>query len=174
MELFEPRAFGVDLTDVPWLGLIIEHKTGISYQNQVGGHACNQRALEGFYVPLEPAFLTEDTPDRFKSATFKREAYSGYALDYQRAMEIIFGKYGGHCYSGIDNETADAIDELLNLRRGSVGKFVKVDRDRLAESMEAWVWMAPVEPLLSSLPGPIFSAMSHVSLKGVLTWANSD
>lgn len=39
-------------SDFPWLGLIVERKTGVVYVHQYGGVANLHGEIEGFYVPL--------------------------------------------------------------------------------------------------------------------------
>lgn len=65
----------------------------------------------------------------------------------------------------VDFTRAEAIDTLLASRYETRG--ISVDRQRLEQSMEAWVYV-DVEPAQSNpieCDGP---------LKGVLTWPNSD
>ena len=44
------------------MGLIIKAKTGVLYGNQVGGTACGQPRVEGFYVPLGIDDRIKDDP----------------------------------------------------------------------------------------------------------------
>ena len=83
-----------------------------------------------------------------------------------KALEQYFvgDKYRGHCYSGIDREDADLIDGWL------VNTGFRVDREMLADSMEAWVWV---------VPAPVGPGWGYVSGVGeldyaVLVWGNSD
>ena len=46
------------------------------------------------------------------------------------------GKWGGWCCDGIDEETAIFVDAIL----GDIYPGFKVDRSKMGESMEAWVW----------------------------------
>jgi hypothetical protein len=82
---------------------------------------------------------------------------------------VFYGpKWEGHCYAGIDEETADFVDGLLAaspLTRGII-----VDRTRLKESMEAWVHVTITSD--SQNDDRAFRGFDGGS--GVLTWDNSD
>ena len=41
-----------DGSDHSYLGLLVRYATGVSYRQQCGGVACDQRSVEGYYVPL--------------------------------------------------------------------------------------------------------------------------
>lgn len=79
----------------------------------------------------------------------------------------------------ISEELADQIDAMLH-RRLSI-KFISVDRERLKESCEAWVFVKlgamPAEDSCDSYPrednyyGDLFG---FAGCRAVLTWANSD
>jgi len=106
--------------------IIIPAETGVSYTNQVGGYSCAQVEQEGYAVPIEVE---------------------------RRIMDLIFlsdlGPFRGHCYQGITDEWARALNEFLP-------HGVQIDPDRIGEAMEAWlpvVWLGK---------------------KGWLTWENSD
>ncbi len=124
------------------VGLIIPWPSGVIYQGQVGGHYCLPFQEEGVFVPLET--------HTFKESKELQDYFTG-------------PKWGGWCGEGIDDETADFIDRTLAPLR--VDEFIKVDRSRLRESVEAWVYVdVPTEPYLSGL----------TPCKAILTWNNSD
>lgn len=93
--------------------------------NQAGGYACEHPKIRGLVRTLDCK-------------------YSDILMGYFTA-----GKYHGWCCDGIDEEDAKFIEELMN----DVG--IEVDRTRLRDSMEAWVYI--VKPVA-----------------GVLIWENSD
>ena len=74
------------------LGLIIAHPSSVLYGNQTGGYACHHPAMEGAFVPWMD-------PD----------------IAQQMALEehCTGPKWYGHCYNGIDDETADVVDGIL-------------------------------------------------------------
>lgn len=135
----EPR-FTIDLWDNESPGLIIACKSGVTYTNQVGGYACRHPEIEGVFVPL-PAGISE-----------KLEAY------------FTGPKWNGRCYDEIDEETASFIDSVLNAV--DLAGSLCVDRERLTESCEAWIW---VKLSMNSL---LWLGLNEG--EGVLTWSNSD
>jgi hypothetical protein len=54
--------------------VIVEAPTGIVYQTQVGGHACDQKTLEGFLLPCHPA----DHDDTRTLENFFHETFRGF------------------------------------------------------------------------------------------------
>lgn len=135
----------VDLCERAVPGLIVSHPSGVAFTNQVGGYACHHPVMEGVYIPLNRAEL--------------HQAFDQY---------FFYGpKWQGHCYRGIDEETADVVDRLLAshpLTRGIV-----VDRSRLGASVEAWihVTIAPQDD-----GDDMWTAFA--GRPAVLTWENSD
>jgi hypothetical protein len=126
------------------VGLIIPWPSGVIYQGQVGGHYCLPFREEGIFVPLE-----------FESFDQARELH-----------EFFTGpKWGGWCGEGIDDQTADFIDQSLARIPLYEEGFIKVDRSRLWESVEAWIYVdVQEEPCLTGL----------TPCKAILTWPNSD
>jgi len=126
-------------------GIIISRSSGTKWLQQAGGLSCEQRVLEGDYVRLGQ--VPEVLRDHF-----------------------IGSKYRGRCDSerGIDQKTAAFIDRQV-LRKGPLGPldFLKVDRDRLRESIEAWVH-------LRIAPNQDARFANKVEQTGVLVWPNSD
>lgn len=132
--------FTIDLWDNESLGLIIACKSGVTYTNQVGGYACHHPEIEGVFAPL-PGSINE-----------KLEAF------------FTGPKWNGRCYDEIDEETANFIDALL--REVDLASSLCVDRERLGESCEAWIW---VKISMNSL---LWLGLNEGA--GVLTWENSD
>ena len=155
------------------LGLIILAPSGVMYTNQAGGHSCMQPEEEGFFAPLHNEF------------------------DQQEKMLLeFFTKRNPYTY--VDIAGADFIDSVLDL--SVITRFLKVDRTRLSDSMEAWVYVdvgtQPPEGFYTGTPedgktrsGAAWRASDYPDLpiapelypingfgscKGVLTWCNSD
>lgn len=138
------RVIELDDADPQDLGLIIEMPSGQAYSNQCGGYACHHPELEGVYISLGP------TPESFENHFVGENS-----------------KWKGHCYDGIDDDTARFLE--TELKSQPLGRIdcVTVDRDRLRECEEGWVWVKITEnshPLLRPYGG----------MSGVLTWQNSD
>ena len=138
----------VNLYDMPRdVMLIIEYPSGVFYENQCGGVACCQAELEGVLVPLG---LAPEDVERFMTSPLAGAAR-------------------------LDVELADMIDGIL----ASVffAKYIRVDRSRLSDSCEAWVFVVAETPEDSAfqLYGPYFGApRGFGTVRGVLTWPNSD
>lgn len=129
----------VDLLDFDGLGLIISFPSGVIYTNQVGGYACLHPEVEGVFVPL---------PVGHKKILF--------------ALQTHFSGNWHH----LEEKDADVIDKLL--RSDDFG-YIKVDRNRLSDSFESWIYVEIDEiketfPLIGGFEKP----------SGILTWANSD
>ncbi len=125
------------------VGLIIPMQTGVIVQNQTGGVACVQSEVEGIYVPIY--------------------------TDAQE-IEVFFAERGG-AIAGLDQKEADFLDEFLH-RDGHKGLwFLSVDRSRLHESIEAWVYVT-INQLEGDLRIGVIQGFGETS--GILTWPNSD
>jgi len=148
-------------------GLIYKTKTGVLYSNQSGGHACKHPEAVGCLVPLDDREYPEN---------------AGIVLDQFFTGE----KWGGWCRDGIDEETADFLDDLF-------GPTITVDRTLLGESMEAWIHCVVNYPeseekaedskpfvdldQLSEIFGVELAVMESDRLpegKAILVWFNSD
>jgi Family of unknown function (DUF6210) len=166
---------GMPLVEIPsdiGLSLVVKWPVGFAYFNQTGGHSCLQSWAEGVLVPIPaPSSSTDD-----------------------RLYEM-FGpgsKYGGHCSDGIDEEDADSIDALLAVHHHAFQgeRIVRVDRERLRDSWEAWVHVrigahpkrhpklplrvrerAPLGSDENAFLWPFFGLPSD---RAILTWTNSD
>ncbi len=130
------------------IGVIVIHKTGVLYSNQVGGYSCLHPEIEGAYIPLNNEMVAQE----------------------KELMAFFTGaKWQGWCSEKIDVETADFIDDILSKSPDTV--YLKVDRSKLEMSCEAWVYVKIIptkeERAWSLLKG-------FKSDTGVLTWENSD
>jgi hypothetical protein len=172
-----PRKKLIRLWDSIGLGLIILAPSDVLYSNQAGGTCCLQPQEEGFFLPLHDESRGQEQ----------------MLLDY-------FRKPGAPSAApeGLDSKTADFVDEVLFVSETT--RFLKVDRMRLRDSVEAWVYVEvsdqPDEPPIAfdgsiaktasgqgwrasdytSLPIPpqAFLIFGFGASKGVLTWCNSD
>ncbi|MEM8530813.1 MAG: DUF6210 family protein [Chloroflexota bacterium] len=147
----------IKLWDQVGLGLIISWPSGIIYTNQTGGTACLQPELEGIFVPLR----NECTAKERTLISPEHDLW-----DY-----FTNGKWAGTgATSGLGTEDAAFIDALLN--RVWLFPAIRVDRQRLKESHEAWVFVSITGDELGS--SPLFSGFAPYPRTGVLTWQNSD
>lgn len=132
----------------PGLGLIILHSSGVFYTHETGGYACHPSLAQGVFAPLH------------------READ-----DDQEALLIAHftgPKWNGWCSDSIDEQDADYVDYVLSLAPATL--YLKVDRTRLADSREAWIYVDVHEPTYSEL-API---SGFGECKGIFIWGNSD
>jgi hypothetical protein len=138
--------------DLVWqldrVGLILSHPSGVTYSNQTGGYACYHPEMEGVFVPLgEQAIIQQE-----------------------RLEEYFIGpKWQGACYNGIDEETVDFVDCVL--AASPLTRRLKVNRDKLAESHEAWIYVI-ISP--SDREDDIPELQEVTTGTGVITWVNSD
>ena len=78
-------------------------------------------------------------------------------------------KWEGWCSEGIDEATAEHVDHILSLSPET--SYLKVDRTRLDDSREAWIYVNVFEPT----GDPDSARISGFGkCKGVLVWGNSD
>ncbi len=134
----------VRLWNTNGIGIIIFCDSNVFYTNQVGGIACNHPMVEGVYVPL-----------------VERN------IDLEEELMDYFSKIGWYC-DGLEEGIAEHIDIIL--AKSSITKKVKVDRELLKESKEAWVYVK-IDNSIKELY-PLFENFSSNS--GILTWRNSD
>jgi len=139
-------------------GVIIEHPTGVFYSNQSGGTGCLHPKIEGIFVPFGNDVLLDG--HRFISPENDLGSYFEGA------------KYGGTGATlGIDYEDADVIDAILAKAR--VDQWIEVDRSRLKESCEAWVFVMILQDEKDDGLS-ICSGFGPYPKRGVLIWGNSD
>jgi hypothetical protein len=139
----------IRLWDIPnEIMLLVGCSSAVRYRNQVGGVVCASEEIEGVLSPLD---LSERAIERICELPYPNGA------------------------QGISVEIADTIDMIL--KSEPCATFLKVDRDRLEDAWEAWVYVVIDAPEDSDPArstdyfGPIFG---FGSCKGVLTWQNSD
>jgi hypothetical protein len=138
----------IDLT-LNQLGLIIFWVSGVIYHNQTCGHACMQRYAEGVLVlPTDPVLVSEKPHER-----------------YECPIEPLLKAMAWESVSGITDRRATEVDALLKSQPMTTG--ILVDRTRLRESEEAWVYVT-IEPRDNAVYQGFGSA------EGVLVWQNSD
>lgn len=140
----------VSLFGLSNLGLIIKSDSGVHYTNQTGGIGCYHPMVEGVLTMVGDGVGEADDILR------KLEQYT---LNF---MELT-------------GENADQIDNFLRDDRSTY--FIRVDREMLKESMEAWIHVIVDEPqFYKDMPGKHVDG--HIfgfgGCKGVLTWNNSD
>lgn len=106
--------YTVNVWPSPWPLVLILWPTGVIFEVQCGGLACDQRQIEGFYLP----------------------AYGRYDLSLsKRLVELHPGCWSiGHPLA-LNEQEADALDALFV----ECTVPFKVIRTRLHESCEAWV-----------------------------------
>ena len=143
---YKPR---IELLGLNQAALIILFETGVLYENQTGGVYCNHRCAEGVLAPLTYPFFVTDSPTRL----FQCSIEAGLM-----AMTWLQGQT-------LDETRADEIDELL--QSNGFTQAVIVDRTRLKDSEEAWVYVK-VKPRIS------VNYVGFGERDGVLVWRNSD
>ncbi len=142
----------VRLYDHAGTALVVPHPSGIVYSNQAGGQACLQPQVEGFLVPiandvgLAPLYGFR-SPENDLLRYFKKLQWCGAPLTVRDAEEI------------------EAIMHSLPLWAG-----LRVDRDRLSESIEAWVFVT----ITDCGTNPILVDGIAYPVRAILTWTNSD
>ncbi|MEF2276812.1 DUF6210 family protein [Deinococcus sp. YIM 134068] len=106
--------------------VIVEAPTGVTYGEQCAGYANDQRQLEGFLIPtFANAEPLVNFFGRFQgSPPGNLEEWK--ARDVEELAELVVGLRIWRTYSNEDE-------------RNDEPHFLKLDRDRLAESTEAWV-----------------------------------
>src|SRR5438105_11225868 len=91
-QQYAAQARVVELWEYHGIGLILLVPSGVRYTNQTGGTACYFPQAEGVFVPLP-----DDT-----------NVVLGWLTDY-----FTGPKWQGACWHGIDEETADYLDEEI-------------------------------------------------------------
>jgi hypothetical protein len=134
----------VSLYELEQLALIILEESKVIYSNQAGGHYCLQPEAEGVLVVL--------------SADYSLVEHKA-ALVWER-LTAVFG--GASSYT--TEVQAEEIDDLLSFYL--VTNNINVDRTRLKDSYEAWVYV--------DIQGDSSIIEGFGNCKGILTWPNSD
>jgi hypothetical protein len=132
------------------VGVILLCQSGVRYTNETGGYMCLHQEAEGAYLPLGVGSST-------------------LALELNEHFET---KWVGWCHDGIDEETAHFVDGLLAAQPETT-RF-QVDRQRLADSHEAWIHVRLLKPDEAERPSlDIISGFPEENPR-VLTGGNSD
>jgi hypothetical protein len=148
-------------SDAAGLGLIIAVPNGVVYSNQTGGTECLHPEFEGIYIPL-------------RNETEEGASAGGRNLELRspehELVEYFFrGAYEGSGATwGLNEEDAVFIESVLS--KWDLGECLRVDRDRLDESHEAWVHVMVV----GEESHQAFSGFGPYPRPGILTWKNSD
>jgi hypothetical protein len=132
--------------------LIIADDSGVIYENQVGGgNFCFQMELEGILIPCDLGYPS----DSYKTT-----------ITYE--LEQVFQSRGADPIRTLSDPSviADEIDRILASHPEL--RWVSVDRSRLDESMNAWVYVK-LDPGEATVVLQGFE-----STRGVLTWPGSD
>ncbi|MDO5769406.1 MAG: DUF6210 family protein [Psychrobacter sp.] len=124
--------------------LIYPTTSGILLSNQVGGGACFQSQLEGFILPIEQQFSPNNV----------------WLSELELALYQIFE----NC-AQIDIDMANAFDQLM--QSSVTTNFIRINRDKLTDSCEAWLHVHVCESEFATFHG-------FGNFEGVLTWHNSD
>jgi hypothetical protein len=141
------------LYDLDRLGLILLEPSGVFYYNQVCGHACLQKFAEGVF-----SYIRDDGNELYKAVS-----------------EHLLNK------DGLTPEDADFLDGQF--MGSSDAKYLRVDRNHLDDSMEAWVYVIIDQHLIDLSFNDNLQSESiyyNTAFKGftctvaVLTWDNSD
>ena len=115
------------------VGLIILRKSGVIYSNQVGGYHCFHPEVEGVFYPLNIYHYAKDIRDKVKDG---EDLYELLYEDLDRVIGLN-SRYHGWCDNGISAKDADKLDDIFKMYELPF----MVDRTRLTESMEAWVYV---------------------------------
>ena len=142
----------VRLYDHSGTALVVPHPTGITYSNQAGGHACLQPEAEGFVVPI---------------ANDVGLAPNHKFISPENELFRYFSKLHS-CGEPLTEKDAQAIE--LIFQEFPLWSGLKVDRNRLCESVESWVYVTISANGHKPLP------IEDVSypLGAILTWTNSE
>lgn len=109
----------------PWMAVLVEAKTGVTYTNQSGGTACRQLQIEGYYVPV-----------------FDQEAYNSLRSIFEVTLE---GAGTSHREVKWQGPMLDQLREAVSRIRmdSSIGGYAEVplilNEPQLAVIDEAWV-----------------------------------
>lgn len=148
----------IKLYDHVGTGLIFPWPSGVLYSNQTGGFSCLQPEMEGIFVPLGNSV---EIPSQ---VLISKEAQLFHYFSHAPW-------HGRGATSGLTTQDADFIDALL--RRPPALDYIRVDRDRLSESHEAWVQVV-VAPDTDDAELSLFSGLAPFPRSAILTWTNTD
>jgi hypothetical protein len=138
--------------------MIIEYPSGITYEAQTGGNLCRQSKMEGVFM-----LIGNDFQDDWRLVGPMSELYEYFAGP---------PFYGEGAIGGLAEEHAAFIDAIL--RKYRISPNISVDRSRLAESDEAWVYVTISGEEDTEHEFKTFAGFGPYPRSAVLTWANSD
>lgn len=107
-------------------GIIVLDPKGKLYTNQVGGYACRHPEESGSFQKLDPPSIILNVIVELLLLYFTSD------------------KWRGWCSERIDEDTALVIDSILKLLSGDIfwaEPTWRVDRSRMTQSMEAWIYV---------------------------------
>lgn len=140
----------VRVRDADGAALIVRWNSGVWYTNQAGGHSCMQPEAEGIFVPLNPIVSDQGRAVALEE-TLSACRWPGVAL-----------------HAGVSPNEADCVDAALEKHKLD---GITVNRSRLRDSMEAWVF---VDVSAVDSPGLRVLVDWSTPLEAVLVWGNSD
>ncbi|MBN1427712.1 MAG: hypothetical protein JXB07_04950 [Anaerolineae bacterium] len=149
----------IRLWELAGLALIVEKSTGVHYSNQTGGTTCMQPEIEGVLIPIRNDVELESR----RLISPENDLYQYFAGPPHQGT--------GAC-RGLSLEDADFIDGVL--KHYKMREYLCVDRERLAESHEAWVFVLVNQEPASDSTTPLYTGLGPYPARGVLTWANTD
>jgi hypothetical protein len=133
----------IELDSFIGLGLIILHPSGAIYTNQVAGNGCFHPEVEGVFVPLE--------------------------TDVNRYELNTLQQYFTGSWHSLNEPEANLVDTVLQRSRLGLD-WISVDRSRLKDSFEAWVYVK-----LNPKKGRMLEVLTGFDDSlGILVWPNSD
>ena len=132
----------IDLSHFAEVGLIICVPSGVCYTNQAAGFSCLHPEEEGVFCPLP--------------------------VEPGKAELYALRNHFKGLWNSLTQKDADLVDTILHR---SAHEYMKVDRARLTDSYEAWVYVL-ITGITKPKFGELFSGFGEC--KGVLTWPNSD
>ena len=133
----------IDLGSFDGLGLIIRHSSGVFYTSQVGGHGCFHPEEEGVFVPLQTDI------NRYELNTLEQH-FKG-------------------SWDTLNEFEANLVETVLHRSSRNLS-WISVDRSRLKDSFEAWVYVI-LDPKKTKMDENL---VGFDDSYGVLTWPNSD
>lgn len=133
----------IELDSFNGLGLIVLHPSGVLYTNQVAGNGCFHPEVEGVFVPLE--------------------------TDVNRYELNALEQHFKGSWNSLNESEADLIESILRKSRCGLN-WISVNRTRLKESFEAWVYVN-----LNPKTDRMFEYLTGFdNSQAILTWQNSD
>lgn len=142
------------LHDLNDVALIVCIDSSVIYENQVGGSACFSAEVEGVLASLY--------------------------IPLEKSRLLVSLPFDGEPF-GLSEKAADTIDKILSSEVAT--NFLRIDRTKILQSMEAWVFVrieSPVGDFVASesvnraFGGPPTHLFGFGECGGVLTWPNSD